>query len=315
MKWWRIILPFILAMVLSIVIGHWFDARYKKRWDILFFQKTDELIKKHDSYDVVLLGNSRVHFGINPYYMDSVSGYSAYNFANGGSDITDILLTSKLYLNHHPIPKYAIISVDPGMLKKNESLKTLYHYLFYLRDDTMSRYMQLAGHPTLPVKVIPFLKYAVMDEYNRTSLFIPGQPYPHFDHNIYRGFLNISKDTGSQTQRLYNTGRYMDDQIWQPSLPLLNELVSVWKEKGVKLIFVYPPQKQQATFLSWKFYREGIRIFDSVANTQHIPSFHFERDASFYNGYFVDDIHLNNPGATMYSIMLGDSLRSLRSSN
>lgn len=315
MKWTRIILPLLIALLLAFAIGKWFDVRYRKRWDILFFQKTDELIKRSDHYDVVLLGNSRVHFGINPYYLDSISGLSSYNFANGGSDVTDLLLTSKLYLTHHPVPKIALISVDPGMLKENESLKTLYHYLFYLNDDTMRRYMQGAGYPTLAIRCIPFLKYSIMDEYNRTSIFVKGQPYPIFDHNNYRGFLNISKDTGLQSQRLYNSGRYSNDSIWHPALVLLDDLIKVWKESGTRVVFVYPPEKQHSPFQSWLFYREGIRLFDSVALTNQITSFHFEKDKRFTNEYFVDDIHLNNPGAIWYSLMLGDSLRSRKPLN
>lgn len=315
MKWYRIIFPFCFAMILAMFIGKWLDGRYRGRWEILFFEKTDELIYKKDKFDVVLLGNSRVHFGINPYYLDSLSGLSAYNFANGGSDITDILLTSQLYLNHHTVPKIALVSVDPGMLKKNESLKTLYHYLFYLSDDTMRTYMQQAGHPTLPVRYIPFLKYAVMDEYNRTSLFVSGHPFPKFDHNIYQGFLNISKDTGAASARLYNANRYIDDSLWHPSIKLLDQLVKVWKKSGSKLIFVYPPEKQDAPFKNWKFYKEGMQVFDSVANANQIPCFHFDKDRNFGDGYFVDDIHLNNPGATKYSLMLGDSLRRFYNSN
>lgn len=312
MKWYRIILPFILAMLIAYLIGNWFDERYRRRWDILFFQKTDELIKKKDHFDVVLLGNSRVHFGINPYYLDSVTGLSSYNFANGGADVIDMLLTSKLFMKHHPRPKYVLISADPGMLKRNESLKTLYHYLFYLKDDSMRRYMQMAGFPTLAVRYIPFLKYAIMDEYNRTSIFVQGHPYPIFDHNNYRGFLNISKDTGKQSQRLYHTERYSNDSIWHPAINLLDELITVWKGNKVQVIFVYPPEKQNAVFQSWKFYKEGISIFDSVAKSNKIDCFHFERDRRFKDAYFVDDIHLNNPGATMYSIMLGDSVLRIK---
>ena len=61
------------------------DLRYRERWSSLFFNMTDELISSHTKYDMILLGNSRVHFGINPYYLDSASGFSAYNFANGGA--------------------------------------------------------------------------------------------------------------------------------------------------------------------------------------------------------------------------------------
>ncbi|MCW5917990.1 MAG: hypothetical protein KIS82_11675 [Ferruginibacter sp.] len=315
MKLYRFILPFFSSLLLAYAIGVWMDFRYRERWSSLFFNMSDELISSHTKYDMILLGNSRVHFGINPYYLDSASGLSAYNFANGGADVNDILLTSKLYLEHHPIPKIVLISVDPGMLKKMESLQTLYHYLFYLKDTIMRRFMKDAGHPVTLIRLFPFLKYALMNEYNRTSIFVKPPNYPVFDHNIYRGYLNISKDTGIQNQDLFNTNRYIDDSIWEPSIGQFDELINLWQKNAVQVIFTYPPENPNSPFKSWKYYIKGMGIFDSLAKSNHIPAFHFENDKDFVTGYFVDEIHLNNPGSTLYSIKLGDSVRRFMGSN
>lgn len=308
----RIILPVLLSLCIAYLLGIWFDARYKHRWQILFFNKTDELILAKDSFDVVLMGNSRVHFGINPYYLDSVSGMSSFNFANGGTDMEDILLTSKLFLEHHPTPKLAVISLDAGMLKKNESLKTLYHYLFYLKDSTMRKFMKEAGHPVGLIRAFPFVKYMVMDEYNRISVFNPGRTIPVFDHNQYRGYLNVDRDTGRTEETLFHAARFEEDTIWKPSVQIFEEAINTFQHAGTTVVFVYPPEKDASPMRKWNLYIEGNKIFDSIAVVHRIPVFRFNGQHEFSDSYFVDNIHLNNPGATRYSIILGDSLRLLK---
>lgn len=309
MRWSRIILPFAAVLIISWLLGLYFDHQYKKRWDVLFFNKTEELIRSDEKFDLVLLGNSRVHFGINPWYLDSVSRLSSFNFANGGSDVEDLLLTSELYLAHHPLPKAVIISLDPGMMKKNESLKTLYHYLFYLDDSTMRKYMLAAGHPVKLLRLLPFIKYSVMDEYNRTSVFNNPPPLKIFDHNIYRGYLNIHETTGTSAKGTYDIRRYKQDSLWKPSINLLSQLISLWANKNVEIIFVYPPEKSESPFRKWKLYADANQVFDSLAKTKNISCLHFENDPAFADKWFVDDIHLNHPGATLYSTILGDALR------
>ncbi len=304
-------MPFVSAIIIAWLAGIYFDHQYKKRWEILFFNKTEKLIHSQENFNVVLLGNSRVHFGINPWYLDSVSGFSSFNFANGGSDVEDLLLTSELYLTHHHIPKAVIISLDPGMMKKNESLKTLYHYLFYLDEPIMQKYMSEAGHPVNLIRYLPFLKYSVMDEYNRTSIFKHSAPIDEFDHNIYKGYMNIHKNTGVSSNGTYDVRRYEQDSLWKPSIDLVGQLVQLWKKKNVKIIFVYPPEKKQSPFRHWKLYKDANQIFDSLSRKENITCFHFENEPIFTNKWFVDDIHLNHPGATMYSKMLGDSLHPL----
>lgn len=311
MKWTRIILPLVTALIISWLAGLYFDHQYKKRWDILFFNKTEKLINSQEKFDVVLLGNSRVHFGINPWYLDSVTGLKSFNFANGGSDVEDLLLTSELYIEHHPLPGTVVISLDPGMMKKNESLKTLYHYLFYLDDGIMRRYLSAAGHPVTMIRYLPFLKYSVMDEYNRTSVFNTSASIEKFDHNIYQGYMNIHKDTGTTVNGTYNVSRYEEDSLWRPSVNVFNKLIQTWKKNPVNIIFVYPPEKARSPFRKWKLYKTANQIFDSIALKQGIKCLHFENDPSFSDGWFVDDIHLNHPGATKYSEMLADSLRSV----
>lgn len=306
----RLALIFFICLSMAYVFGFMLDKIYTKRWATLYFDKTDALIKGKTGYNIIFLGNSRVHFGINPYYIDSITKQSSFNFANGGSDAEDIMLTSNVYLQYHPAPKVAVISLDMGALKPNESLKTCFHYLFYLQNDTINKYMKRAGHLTSVIKLFPFTKYSFFDEYNRTSLFVKGKAYPRFDHNIYNGFLNIHQNINSHATELYNM-RQGTDKLSDTAIVYMKQSVSMLQEKGCMVIFVSPPERKTSSLRNTVFRKITDSVFNQIADEFHLKHFHFENDEQYSDEYFVDDIHLNEPGSRIYSIQLGDSIRNI----
>ena len=125
----RLLFIVIIVWLAGYTGGCLFDYLYKKRWAVMFFDKTEELIHGKNNYDILFLGNSRVHFGINPYYIDSITGVKSYNFGNGGADAQTIMLVSDIYLQYHNAPVLVVISVDMSALTKREILKTYFYYL------------------------------------------------------------------------------------------------------------------------------------------------------------------------------------------
>ncbi|MDN3654987.1 hypothetical protein QWZ08_05085 [Ferruginibacter paludis] len=306
----KILIVCCITWLAASLTGMLLDNMYKKRWLQLYFAKTDELIKGNTNYDIIFLGNSRVHFGINPYYIDSVTKLNSYNFGTGGADAEDIMVTSDVYLQKHAAPKLAVISLDAGMLFENTILKTRFHYLFYLQNDTVNKHMQRAGFPTDMIKIFPFTKYSFFDEYNRTSLFVRGKPYPVFDHNIYRGFLNIHQFTKTTVDGLYNTEKKAM-KVWDPALIYLQQTVMELQKKGCDILFVYPPERIPSPNRKEPITAKAASIFSNIAIKNHLQIIHFESDLNFTDDYFVDDIHLNEPGTRIYSRQLADSIARL----
>ncbi len=299
-----------VTCTVAFAVGLLLDNIYKKRWDILWFKKTDELVNPNTNYAVIFLGNSRVHFAINPYYIDSVTKFNSFNFGNGGADAQDIMLTLNIYLQNHKAPELVIISLDPGIIMGNEILKTRYHYLFYLNNDSVYRYMNKAGFLTTLIKIFPFTKYSFFDEYNRTSLFVKGKPYPEFNHNIYKGFLNIHQTVNSKLPNPYNADTSFK-KISDTAIMYLKSTLTLLQQKGSKVVFVWPPLRNTARNKKTDIIRSSDSIFSRMANEYHIKQFNFENDELYKDEYFVDAIHFNEPGSRIYSMHLADSINSL----
>jgi len=307
----RLIIVAIATCVISFLTGWVFDYQFKKRWSVIFFEKSDELIKGHNNYDIIFLGNSRVHFGINPYYVDSVTKLNSYNFGTGGADAQDIRLSSLVYLQHHKPPKLVIISLDKASLGKKDILKTRFHYLFYLENDTISKYMKLAGFPTPLIKALPFIKYSFFDEYNRTSIFVKGTPFPVFAHNIYKGFMNPHQYTRSKAaDNLYNINAGSNN-LWEPSIIYLRNTIAALQQAGSTVVFISPPEKNHSLNRESTLKHNTDSIINIIAQAYHIRYFHFEKTFDDREEYFVDDIHLNEPGTKIYSIQLADSIKNI----
>ena len=307
----RLLIISIITCTVAYLTGWFFDHMYRKRWSTLFFEKTEALIRSKTNYDIILLGNSKVHFGINPYYIDSVTKLNSYNFGYGGSDMQDIMLTTNVYLQNHPAPKLAVLSLDKGGFTRNEALKTRFHYLFYLDNDTICNNMNRAGFITSLIKIFPFTKYSFFDEYNRTSLFRKGRQYPIFEHNIYKGFFNIHQHMNDKAERnMYNVSS-TSDSLWKPAINFLRNTVSALQKKGIIVVFVLPPEKSSSRKIGASFNKITDSIFSAVAAEYHLKFLHFENDAFYTDDYFVDDIHLNEPGTRIYSTQLADSIKSI----
>lgn len=306
----RLLLVTIVAGSVAFAAGLLMDNIYKKRWDTLWFKKTDDLLKTNTNYDIIFLGNSRVHFGINPYYIDSVTKLNSYNFGFGGADAEEFLLTTTLYLQNHPAPKITILSLDAGALTENEILKTRYHYLFYLNNDSLKKFMNRAGFLTTLIKYFPFTKYSFFDEYNRTSLFVKGKTYPVFDHNIYKGFLNIHPSINSQPAALYNV-KSGGDKISKAAIGYFKNTVSLLQQKGSRVVFIWPPVKSDSLNEGSSINKTADSLFNAIALQYGVTQFHFEKDSIYKDTYFVDAIHFNEPGTRIYSIKLADSIKSI----
>ena len=169
--------------------------------------------------------------------------------------------------------------------------------------------MKEAGFKTSFIKFFPFMKYSFMDEYNRTSLFIKGKKYPVFGRNFYKGFLNIHQSTDTNAAGFYNIIKD-PNLLWDTAVVNFRMIVEALQHAGVMVVFVNPPERKLSANRQNPFSKTADSIFKRIADDYHLKHFHFE-DVQYSDRYFVDDIHLNEPGTRIYSLQLADSITAI----
>jgi hypothetical protein len=311
MRWYRLFIIVVLSIIAASVIEKYFDYAYKKRWGWLYFDKINESISGKQNYDIIFLGNSRIHTGINPYYVDSITKLNSYNLAIGSGDEQEMKLLGTLYLQNHPPPKFVVLGLDQSLLVGHNILKERFAYLFYLNNDTVFNFMKEKGFPAGLIKTLPFLKYSFFDEYNRTSLFIgDGKIKKLFKHNYNKGFVNIFPDTGTDTlppEQFFNT-LPSNPRISDTSINTIQRLIEIFLAHKSRVIFVLPPLRLGET-------AEQSPVADSIytelAEQYQLPMLRADKSALFTKKYFLGKAHLNEPGSQILSSLVADFINSL----
>ena len=127
----KILLFFFVCWTLLYTVSQVLNVGYRK-----LFQPTYETLSKifEDTvfYNTLLIGNSQVEFGINPYYIDSIAKLNSINFGYAATNFPTHHLLLQSYLKYHKAPRYVILGVGNGMFltDKDQCNKLpLYDYL------------------------------------------------------------------------------------------------------------------------------------------------------------------------------------------
>lgn len=295
------------------LMGYIMDVKYKKYW-WPFFEKIDVLVKDSSYYDGIFLGDSRVHFGINPKEVDSITGFATYNMGMGGTPVKEIEYTVNTYLKKHPAPKFVVLSIGYSGLREPE--KYFYnpcYYFFYSSDSLTNTNLQLAGYHTTLFKIFPFLKYTAFDDFNKLSIAqnIQGKTILKPGGVAYKGFINnaintfnINPDEGSEQQ----------DTSIVAGLTIFDKTISLLQSAKSKVLLVYPPEatfgKKTRTIVESRLDTAIVEI----AKQHGCSLYYFDRDTSFTKNYFTDAWHLNLSGTVLYSRKIAEMIKKEMSS-
>ena len=266
---------------------------------------TDTLVSGTVNYDILLLGNSRINFGLNPYYFDSILNAKTYNFSLGGMNAEHFLTIGRLYLSRRTAPKIVCIGLDEYSYMDRYPGRTLYPYLLYADNKYINHYLTKNGFPMQAIRYFPFVKYAYMDEYYRNSIFTKERPIPRFRNNIYSGFLNIHENKNLAGVKY--SSEEETTNISYRSTEWMEQLLRTYASKQTKVVFIYPPQLNENGVSQKKF----LDILDAeLAKLKSKYSFSVLNCREIIpRNYFVDEIHLNEPGTQIFSKYVANYLK------
>ncbi|RZL19045.1 MAG: hypothetical protein EOO89_04495 [Pedobacter sp.] len=296
-------LLFILLTTLGVcfLTGKYFDGVYKKNWEVLFFNTIDTLLDNSKQYNVVMLGNSRFHFGLNPYYIDSATGLNSYNFGIGGGGAGSLELYSLLYLQNHPAPDYVLINADVSLVVREEGLQTQFHLMHYLDNPVIYKYLKPYHSSLAFARYLPFSKYCFFDEYNRRSLFRKQIKFEVKEYNVYKGFFN-NHEAGKLSFGMQVISKPVSDS----SINMVKNVVDRFTNAGSIVILVSAPINDNISEQDKAFVAKADTIFESIATEYGCVYFQSEKASQYPDTYFVDELHLNEPGTRVFSRQIGN---------
>jgi hypothetical protein len=309
----KILCVFLLAVAGCFLIGSIADKGLHGYWRP-FLNKFDIAFKDSTPYDVVFLGNSTVHFGINPYYVDSVTGLNTFNLGYGGANIDAITTVFYGYMEVHPKPKAIVLFVDESSLLKENDLSNYFLFSCYVQNKGLHNYLTKKGYHVNMIRALPFLKYCFADEYNRTCIVKGfGESPVEQGAVIYKGFINRDKTVFATSN--IDTETVIHKAPDPQCVAELNGLMDYCIKANIKILFVFPPRLYPVK----NGYECGTDHTDTLAaNTAArygMPYKRFNVPGLFKFDEFTDEIHLNNNGAIHYSIGVGEYIDSALHAN
>jgi hypothetical protein len=305
-----------LIFLSSLFINKFLDHYYKKFWNATF-EKLDTVFKDTTSRDIVFVGDSRVQFGINPFYIDSITNKNSYNIGMGGAPINEITFLTKAWLNNHKPPKIFVVSIGlTGLLDGVNYFSNPCYYLSYLQDSLAYNTLSNLKYHTFLNKILPISKYTVFDEFQKTSIIrsIQGEQFLKNNGVAYKGFINNDIGTTFNERMSFSIKDVgMKNEKWVDTLLLkLSDLVKIIKSHNCEIIFIYPPnlnlEMNKETLL---FLQNVTGKIENIANIEKIKILKFDNDSSFKKSLFQDSRHLNINGSILYSKKLGIALKEI----
>jgi hypothetical protein len=300
----------LLALACCFLLGGIADKGYH-RFYRPFFDKLDISLKDTTHYNVVFLGNSTVHFGINPFYVDSITKVKTFNLGYAGANIESITALFYGYLSAHPKPDAIVLSIESNMLREDNDYAAYFLFFNYLDNKSIRNYLENKGyHLGLP-GVFPFLKYSYFDDYNRTCI-VQGFSKSPMENKavVYKGFINnlpgIFRPDAMDTTEI--KANELPDK---KGLAALCTLLNYCQQQHIKVLFVFPPRIYATKNGDVSGTEQTDTLVQHIALRYQMPYERFNVPGLFRLDEFSDMGHLNNNGATHYSICVGQYIDSV----
>jgi hypothetical protein len=312
----RISIVVVTIFIATTIIGKVLDTYYKKFWANPF-DKLDTVFIDTSYRDIVFVGDSRTHIGINPFYVDSITQLNSYNIGMGGASVNEVYFLTQSWLNKHQAPKVFVFSISVGtILKSNTFFRNPCLYFYYLDDKYTRKTLSDLHYHTSLFRYLPFIKYTAFDEYNKTAILrsFTGGRFLTNGGVSYKGFVNNASTNAyvgiNNSDSIYKDMNKINNAM-HIGLEKLNNLIELVNKNKSKIVFVIPPQINFAHHYVDSISKKIDYEIEKIAKINDIEIWHFETDSSFKKTYFQDPVHLNIEGSIYLSKKIGYNIKDM----
>lgn len=257
--------------------------------------------------DVVILGSSRAFRHYVPEAISKKLDTRVFNAGQNGQYLLYSFAVEQLLLDQYT-PKVIVLDLLPSFIVKMDNPQEEFDRL-----ETLSPYYH---HPAVRKlltrdRFYEKVKYASkVYRYNSKIFTILANMRSESNH-YDNGFEPVGK------VRFHKKNPFIVDQMphmeFDPyKLNILDQFVTSAQKKGVKVVFAFSPVSQPLS----ENCQTVITHVQKIADSHHIPFINFAEPefADFMNpDYFMDYIHMDEPGARLFSESFADQLQPIYS--
>jgi hypothetical protein len=260
---------------------------------------------------IIITGSSRALSHYDPRIIEKQTKLSAFNLGRNGSQTDMQIAILKTYLEHNRKPEIIIHNLDAFSFETTHELYAPAQYVPYLYDPEVYQPLRQISRDTWKSRYLPLYGYVADDMsfswVSGLARLFGWSPKEDF----FLGFNPRPKKWTDEFQRFKTENPQGVSWPIEPAgLQLIEDLVHLCQERGIKLIFVYSPEYSEMQKLT----KNRAEIFDhfrQLSTRYEVPLWDYsDWEYAANTAYFTNSQHLNADGAAVFSQNLSNQLVS-----
>jgi hypothetical protein len=274
------------------------------------FGVSNKIVQGKINADIIITGSSRAISHYDPRIIEAVTGRTAFNLGRNGSQTDMQLAVLKTYLAHNRNPKLLLHNLDAFSFVTTREVYDPAQYVPFLDEpDIYAALHHINPELWWKAKYLPVYGYAVEDMRFNWILGLRGffgwSPREDF-------FSGFNPRVGHWTADFENFkathGSGASFDIEPAGVGIVEDLIRVCRDRGIKLVFVYSPEYREMQRLT-KNRAEIFAKFRELSNRYNVPIWDFsDWDNADNHDLFRNSQHLNAEGAKVFSQDLANRL-------
>ncbi len=275
-------------------------------------QVMDSIMKPGRSYDIVVVGNSRIRMHVNPRILDSMLGSDSFVLGADACSIPQSLMMMRVYLRSHKAPRCVVVLADYSNIQTWSDPHNFDEYVTYFDDSLIYATLEPYVHHPLPRILGPWYQFqrlaAAPDEQKLPVVFglVGGGNMGMVGsrEQAYKGFAGM-KRTWSPWRLAKPRGARIDTA----GLMLLRTFIDECRARGTNVVVVCPPiHRLRETHV--RGYRVVVDRIAAFVAANGVPYLDYTRDPiTDRKDLFFNVEHLNAAGADVFSRLLAHDIR------
>ena len=308
----KIIILFLVLSLSLYMLALMVDTGLKKSRNA-YFASWNDLYSSKINADLLIMGSSRAEFQVSSKILDSTLSLNAYNLGLSAWHFDMQYARFRMYLQHNCKPKYIIQNVDVYGFSKRSDVADYPQFLPYIQDTILQKtFRRHKGEFDFYQRNIPLLKYKNQQKIAFEGFFnFMGFSNLYDTTSKYKGYQGNNyvwnKDFETFKKRFPKGAKYrFDKEVKQQ----FNEYLAFCQQENIIVFLVYAPEYYEVQ----TYYKNKSELINLCYESVKKYDCHFldysKNSLCYDRKYFYNSQHLNKTGAELFSLDLGNKIKT-----